>query len=137
MLVGRGQAPKEGGWVNGQPGVGAFKGYVTVKTGEATPAANQRDPLGIDNASWSVPFRLTYAGISDSHVDDVADRVREVVGTWPKTLGDDKLDLRGVRWGLSRVQYVVLGGSAPNNQTDPPYWEISDTVGLWLSRSRA
>lgn len=139
ILVGRGQAPKDGGWPAGQPGRGTFAAYVTVKTGEATPAANQRDPLGVDNASWSVPYRLTSVGVNDSQVDDVADKVRQAVGTWPGLLeqGAGYLDLRGVHWSLQRVQYVGLGGSSPNNQTDPPFWEITDTVALWLSRSRA
>lgn len=128
VLVGRGTAPQMGGWPSGQPGQGVFVPYVTVKAQAATP--RERDSVGRNRMSWSCGYRLSYSAGKESIADDSADRGRSaVVGfTGPLTLG-------GVAWRLDKVDTPRLGAPGNNNSTDPPYWDVTDDVSLWMSRS--
>jgi hypothetical protein len=132
VLVGRGLAPPAGGWVTGQPGTGAFRDYVTVKTSVATtPIPGQPNPLGRSNASWECTYNLTSAGALESHADDVGDMVRAAIYELA-----GPLILRGVSWSLQKVQISRLGATNRTDSTDPPSWEVTDTVSLWLSMER-
>lgn len=126
LLVGDGIAPKEGGWSEGQPGEGKFVPYTVVSTGPAS--ANQRSPLGVDNDSWRADYSFRAVGGSRQQADWVADRIREVAHDFPKDYGDPQ-------WRVIRVQFTSLGAVSRNDQVDPPYWELSDSVSLWVERS--
>ena len=129
VLVGRGQAPIDGGWEHGQPGVGSFAAYVTLKTGAATtPAAGEPARLGNARTSWDVSYALTSVGALESHADDTADRVRAAIVGLPKSF-----DLRGTIWTLQQVRTPRLGATIANTTTDPPFWEVTDDVSLHLS----
>lgn len=131
VLVGRGIAPPEGGWTGGQPGQGTFKPYVTVKTRVAQPL--QKDPVGRDRTSWDCSYVLTYSHWKDSGCDDIADLGRAAVVTF----GDAApLSLGGVMWSVQKVNVPRLGATGRNNGTNPPFWEVSDDVSLWVSQSR-
>ena len=129
ILVGRGTAPKGGGWSSGQPGVGAFAPYVTIKAGVATP--RETEVLGVRRArhSWSCSYRLSYSSHRESFADDTADRGRKAMATMT---GDLVLD--GVTWTIQKIDFPRLGATGPNNSTDPPFWDVTDDVSLWLSR---
>lgn len=128
VLVGRGTAPPAGGWPSGQPGQGIFVPYVTVKAQAAT--ARDRDTVGRNRMSWSCNYRLSYSAGKESIADDAADLGRTaVVGfSGPLTLG-------GVAWRLDKVDTPRLGAPGSNSSTDPPFWDVSDDVSFWLSRS--
>lgn len=129
ILVGRGIAPLAGGWENGQPGVGRFFSYVTLKTGTATtPAAGEPARMGNARTSWDVSYTLTSVGALESHADDIADQVRATVVALPKTF-----TLRGIAWKLQQVRTPILGAVIRNDSTDPPFWEVTDVVSLHLS----
>jgi hypothetical protein len=130
IIVGRGSAPPKGGWEKGQPGEGDFTSYVTVKTGRAV--IRDPDPIGRNRMSWSVDYALTSTGMLESHADDVADQVREAIVAL-----EGPFVLRGVEWTLQKVDVPQLGPTSRNDSTDPPFWEVTDAVSLWLSRSRA
>ena len=133
ILVGRGLAPPGGGWVKGQPGTSAFVDYVTLKTGNATtPAPGTPERAGRNRTSWACNYSLTSAGALESHADDVGDRVRAAIVNLPKTF-----TLRGVTWALQQVQVPVLGATVRNDSTDPPFWEVTDSVSVWLALEQA
>jgi hypothetical protein len=128
VLVGRGTAPQAGGWTAGQPGVGPFTPYVTVKA--LTASIRQAETIGRQRTSWICNYRLSYSGARESACDDAADlgRAASVALTGPLTLGS-------VVWTLQKVDTTRLGGTTRNDSTDPSYWDVTDDVSLWLARS--
>lgn len=133
ILVGRGLAPKAGGWTSGQPGSGLFKSYVTVRTGRAiTPAPGEPNTIARNLGSWLVTYRLGCFGAMESHAGDIADQASEAISTLA-----GPFELRGVSWTLQQVLFGTMGDILPNNSTDPPYWQTSVDVSLHLSRERA
>lgn len=131
VLVGRGEAPQGGGWTSGQPGTGTFQPYVTVKARLATPWI--KDEVGRNRASWQCAYVLTYTSYKESGCDDVADLGRAAVVAFPES---NPLSLSGVMWSVAKVDVPRLGATGRNNGTNPPFWEVSDDVSLWLSASR-
>jgi len=131
IQVGRGMAPPEGGWTQGQPGEGTFVPYVTLKTGTATTPAGMSDPVGRSRNSWEVGYVLTSTGALESQADDVGDQVRAAI-----TALQGPFSLRGVDWVLQQVRTPRLGATTRNDSTDPPFWDVSDDVSLQLSRER-
>lgn len=133
ILVGRGSAPKDGGWPQGQPGRGVFKRYVTVRTTRAqSPAPGEPNPVGRNLASWLVGYRIAAFESMESKVSDVLDTAAEAISTL-----EGPFELRGVRWTLQQVIFGAMGDIVPNNSTDPPYWQTTLDVSLHLSRERA
>lgn len=133
ILVGRGVAPKDGGWVGGQPGSGLYNSYITLRTGRAiTPAPGEPNPIGRVINSWSVSYRMNCFGAMESHAGDVADRACEAISTL-----EGPFTLKGVDWVLQQVVFGGMSDIIPNNSTDPPYWQTSADVSLHLSRVRA
>jgi hypothetical protein len=133
VLVGRGMAPPKGGWSTGQPGTGAFVNYTTLKTGNAvTPASGNPQQMARNATSWEVSYSLTTAGALDSHADDTADLVRAAISalSGPFVLRDDT-------WALQQVRVPRLGPTVRNDSTDPPFWEVTDDVSVWLSLERS
>lgn len=129
VLVGRGSAPQSGGWSAGQPGVGTFTPYLTIKAGAATP--RETEVLGRKRAlhSWACSYKMSYASHRESFADDTADKGRKALSVYK---GDLVLD--GVTWSIEKIDFPRLGATGPNNTTDPPFWDVTDDVSLWLSR---
>lgn len=130
ILVGDAIAPRPGGWPS-QPGQGTFVGYVVLATGPATPRSQQ--PLGEpESDDWSAVYTLRSVGGLRSQVDWIADRVRNA---WNQlTVGP--LELGESYWKLYQPSISRMGSVDRNDATDPPYWEIADTVSVSLARSR-
>ena len=132
--TGRGTAPPEGGWSAGQPGAGTFTPYVVVKTSVGRPAPPQT--LGRHTIPrWQLGYRLSTAGWLESEVDTVANAVRSAACDWGTT-SMVNLDLAGTVWRLERIALESLGPTIPNRSTDPPYWDVTDDVSVWLSLQR-
>lgn len=132
VLVGRGSAPKAGGWENGQPSSGKFKPYTVLRARSATtPASGEPNPLGRNLASWMLAYRLNCYGALESQASDVCDQVSEAISTLSGTF-----TLRNVSWTLQQVIFGGMGDVLPNNATDPPYWQTAVDVSLHLSRER-
>jgi len=129
ILVSSGIAPPGGGWVSGQPGGSDFVGYTVIKTGVASLL--EADSLASSGQSWKCAYQLSSSGGNESHADDVADQVREAMVSFPESL-----TLRDVLWGVQRVEFNQLGAPSMNAAVDPPFWNVTDAVSLWLSRAR-
>ena len=130
ILIGRGQAPKAGGWPQGQPGVGGFAPYVTLKAAQARPGPSP-ESLGRPRQAWAIGYTLSCSGQLEGSADDTADQVRDALARL-----EGPFDLRGVTWTLLTVMFTSLGSVVPNNSTNPPFWDVSDAVSLWLFRDR-
>lgn len=125
LLVGDHLAPEEGGWSGGQPGTGEFVPYLVLTTGPAT--RNAKDPIGRDNSSWSAAYTLRAVGATRTQADWAADMARSAVVGYAKRKPEG---LGG--WKVQLTLYSVLGDIQRNNSVDPPYYELTDTVALWL-----
>lgn len=133
VLIGRGSAPRDGGWQNGQPGAGTYVPYAVLKTGRATtPATGQPERLGPSRTSWICGYVLTYHNTMESNVDDYADVVRDFLITLPQEMTID-----GVDWRVQRLSIDAMGETRQDNSTAPSHWSVSDDVSLHLSRVRA
>lgn len=129
LLVGDGFAPVQGGWTGGQPGAGSFKAYVVVGTGPATH--NNRDPLSDPNSSWLANYTIRGVGGSRQQCDWAADKSRQAIIKFrPKGL-----NLGADGWHVLQSLYTGLGPVTRNDAADPPYWEVTDNVSLWMERS--
>lgn len=134
VATGRGTAPPEGGWTGGQPGEGSFTPYVTVKTGIGRPAPAQvlgRHPI----PRWQIGYRLSTSDGLESSADISANLVRSAACDW-SVATQVVLDLGGTSWVVERVSLEAMGPTIPNRSTDPPYWDVTDDVSVWLSLQR-
>jgi hypothetical protein len=104
---------------------------VTVKAKVATPRVP--DPVGRSRISWACAYVLTYTGFRESACDDSADLGRAAVVEFSR---DSPLSLGGVNWSVEKVDIPRLGATGRNDSTNPPFWDVSDDVSLWLSQSR-
>lgn len=132
VLVGRGVAPPAGGWTKGQPGVEGFVNYTVLKTGNAvTPSPGNPQQMARNATTWDCSYSLTTAGAMDSHADDTADLVRAAVSSF-----QGPFTLRSDTWVLQQVKMPRLGRTIRNDSTDPPFWEVTDDISVWLSLER-
>ena len=125
--VGDGVAPKDGGWSGGQAGEGTFKPYLVVSAG-TTQHGPADDPIKKQDSNWLSPYNVKYVGGSRAQADWAGDHARVALSALKNTkpyLGPD-------RWKVMRVQYSVLGALSRNDQMDPPFYEATDVVTLWL-----
>lgn len=129
ILVGDGQAPLAGGWTGGEPGDGDFVSYVTLSTGPARKQQASRPAIGRENVSWVCSYTLSHTGALRQQVDWTADKVRPAMSA-ARGLGPME------NWTITLVDYTVLGPVTRNSSIDPPVWELSDSVDLWLERAR-
>lgn len=129
LAVGDNLAPHEGGWLEGQPNVKAFRPYVVLMQGPTTPAAPDR--MVPSHSEWMVNYSVrTYAG-SPLHLRTWTQKVR------------NGLDLiKGDSFGVTDVFKIVhthfdqLGSIVRNDAVDPPYWQAFDAIRVEASRSR-
>lgn len=128
LLIGDAIAPLDGGWSGGQPGEGVFRPYVVVST--MATVANQNDPLGSDNTSWRANYSVRAVGGSRQQVEWAGDRSRLILSDIRRVT----LDLEGA-WQVQRSRYDTLGAVQRNDSTDPPYWEATDTLALWMEKA--
>src|SRR5580765_1867488 len=106
-LLGRGVAPPDGGWSDGQPGVGTFANYAVLKTGRAiTPAPGEPERTGRFRTSWRVSYQVTYHSVNESNVDELADMGRARIVTF-----DGPFTLDGIDWTLQSIQIPQLGAT--------------------------
>lgn len=126
ILVGDGIAPEAGGWTGGQPGEGNFAPYVVLNTGPASKQGT-RETLGNESTSWAATYTTRHVGALRQQADWAADKVRRVLNDFRLKA----IDLDG-DWRIMRTEYQQLGAVIRNDSTDPAYWEITDSLTLWL-----
>lgn len=131
ILVGDGIAPEPAGWTGGQPGEGDFISYVTLNTGPARKNIASRQTLGRDNTAWVAGYTLTNVGALRQQCDWTADRTRSAL-----TEGTLEALEFSPGWRILLVEFTGLGGLTRNSSVNPPYWELTDNVDLWLERAR-
>lgn len=126
-LVGDGIAPKEGGWLQGQPNKDVFRPYLVLVSQGASPRENT--PWTGTDPAWAVTWSLRSFGGSRKQADWVALAGRAAVaGITKRTFGTDEHKVHALEWG-------GLGSVNRIDSVDPPFWQIFDTFTLVCSRS--
>lgn len=127
--VGRGTAPKDGGYVNGS--TGTFTAYAVIKTGRAvTPAPNEPERFRA-RTSWQLDYQITYHEVTEDKVERLAQLGREKLVDFAGPLA-----LGGVDWELQRIWIPRLGGIDKDDSTDPAHQRLTDDVSLHVSRAQ-
>jgi hypothetical protein len=122
-LVGDGEAPIDGGWVEGQPGSGAFRPYTVLVSAGAAP----RGPdLGSPEPPWAVGFSLRSFAGSRKQCDWIATKARLAV----RGLLRDEFD---APWKVSGVEWQSLGPVVRVDATSPKTWQVFDSTVLVCS----
>jgi hypothetical protein len=125
MLVGDHLAPEEAGWTGGQPQRGHYRSYVTVRTGEGIP--RERDTAAATHSSWTLTYTLLSVGAVREQCDYTADMVRRACLSF---------ETAPEGWRIVHVGFTRLGAVNRNDSTDPPTYECTDSVQVWLDRRR-
>lgn len=115
VLVGDHVAPKEGGWVQGQPGTSAFVPYTVVFTGPVTITQSTFMPGGYD-ARMTITTRSF--GATREQADSISYLVREA-------LAEKKPDAGGFRTNL--LWPTNIGAADRLDDVDPKMWRVVDT----------
>lgn len=125
--VGRGSAPKEGGWSNGQLD-STFTDYAVVKAGVSrTPASGEYERLGRYGTSWEVGIQLIGHGETENRSDVAASTVvKKILAI------DGDITLGGVVWTVQRVVLTSMGATEWSDQNKA--WRVLYDVSLHLSR---
>ena len=128
--IGRGSAPREGGWYGGQQGSGDFTDYVVVKAGPAqTPARGEYERLGRFATSWDVRIQIIGHGETEQRCDEAASTVLKEVFTI-----DGDVTLEGVAWTIQKVVVNTMNATEWSNQDKA--WRTLYDVSLHLSRQQ-
>lgn len=129
-LFGRGIAPPDGGWPGGNAQSGSWVDYAVLKTGTAvTPAPGAPDSVGRPRTTWLANYAITSHGESDSDVDAIAQRIRNVI---PQLHG--AVTLGETAWEIDQVLVPRLGGTERDDSTDPAHWRVTDDIAVRLAR---
>ena len=128
VLLGDSEAPTAGGWSGDQAGSGTFKPYVSLHTGPATK--NLQEPIRGKDGSWRLSYSIKGAGANRQQADFALDNARavfSVLATQTFACG-----VGGAVWKVLKSDYVRLGEITLNNATDPPTYEGTDELEIWL-----
>jgi hypothetical protein len=127
LLVGDGTAPKDGGWTKGQPGTGTCRPYLVLTDVGASPRPFG-DAVRDQDTSWSQNYSVRYCGGSRQQAHWAGDHSRASLQDLQKTVVAIPAS-----WKIVRIMYASLGPVMRNDSIDPPLWEGSDSVTLWLN----
>lgn len=125
-LVGDGVAPLDGGWLQGQPNVAAFRPYMVLVDGGMNPIQTPQ-LLRTDRPDWTAAWSFRYFGGSRKQVEWIAGQFR------PSIAG-----LRGLEFGTDvhrvlNVYPLMMGAVTRNDQVDPPYWQAFDNLTMHVT----
>lgn len=135
LEIGDGIAPPDAGWQGGQPSLTGFKPYAVVNAGSATP--NFQDNVLGRITSWKIPYSLLCVGGSRQQVDWASDQLKPLAdsfsaqpaGTGPRIITLD------APWKITLSNYTQMGAPSRNDQVDPPIWQATDSIILWLEHA--
>lgn len=135
ILVGDNLAPPTAAWTGGEPGKGDFIPYVVLTTAPAI--RNSSSVLGSDDTDdWSAQYKLaSYGGLRDQ-VDWVADQARRAWYQLPRGRQDVGWLIDDAResWKIYDYSIASLGGIDRVDQSNPPTWQLIDSVALGITR---
>jgi hypothetical protein len=125
-LVGDGVAPPEGGWLQGQPNVSAFRPYLVLVDGGMNPIQTPQ-LIRTDRPDWNAMWSFRYFGGSRRQVEWIAGQFRPTIHL-----------LRGLEFGtdvyqILNVHPLMMGAVTRNDQVDPPYWQSLDNLTMQVT----
>jgi hypothetical protein len=130
VLVGDGEAPEGAGWTGQQPGQGTYVPWVSLHTGPGAP--NLQEPLGRRLASsWRLTYFVKASGGNRSQCDFAQDAARQILSALHGLTVSDGT----AGWKVQKSNYVTLGPIDRNDATDPPTFESTDTMEIWLEHT--
>lgn len=128
-LAGDGKIPDAAGWPEGSVGRGVYVASAVLHTG---PATARNEELRSNTTGWRMIYRLVSTGAVRNQADDVADLVRPVFDQ----IAGQVLDIGGNGWKVTRVHIPQLAPVGIQKGSDPPIFEVDDTVEIWLDYQR-
>jgi hypothetical protein len=121
FMVGDTDAPTGAGWQD-TPGSSTFKGYCVLYplggTSDGTLANPDEDVV--------VRYQTSCVGATRRQAQDVADRVRVVMLTWPIVVPGRRVCL---------VRSEMLAGAFREDEGNPPLWTVPDRYRLYTEPS--
>lgn len=126
MLVGRGTAPKAGGWA-GQAYDSEFRAYAVVKAGPARPGSFEPVGVGMYGASWDVVVQVIGHAETEGQADETAETAAELVIALPS-----EIVLPDAAWTLQPPYVSQISETQFSEQTKT--WRTTYDVSLRLSR---
>lgn len=130
-IWGDGEAPVGGGWSSSQAGAGTFTPYVVLLTGPGQPNLPETLARRI-GASWRLVYSIHGVGGDRHQAEYALDTVRPILSalhsqTYNVGVGNEP-------WFVQKSAYLQLGSVLRNDTVDPPYYEGTDTLEIWLER---
>lgn len=122
LLVGDAIAPYEGGWTEGQQGVGSFVPYAVLGTGSAT--TGQRT-LCADSYEYSVNYSMGIYGESRRKTDQFSHEIHlQLLG---------RTGHRFFGYKIVELKVASFGAISRNDSTSPASWSQQDSVVVHLT----
>lgn len=127
VQLGDNEQPSAGGWTGEQPGTGQYTPWVSITTGPSTP--NLTETLARrTGSSWRLVYFVRAAGGNRPQADYAADQARALLSALHHMVINDGHQ----NWKVQKTAYVTLGAIERNDATDPPTFELADTLEVWV-----
>lgn len=121
------------GW-SGEPNAdsGTFTPWMILTALTGQP---QRVPgaLSDTGTEWTLPYSVFYAGISRSHTERIADRMRQKL----VNIEREGIDTETGRWRIQKIGCSTIGASAKVTTAYPDYYTQTDVFDVWVSKERS
>ena len=128
-LVGKGDAPKEGGWTGGTPGEGRYRPYLVLLHAGSTPIF--QPTIGGHDRDWQVNFTVRASAASYDQLTGLGSKWRQHIDEWVR---DEPL-FGTLQWVIGNVVWNSLGPAEPNRSTSPTTWRQQDSVGFIVTKA--
>lgn len=116
------------GW-QGEPNAdgSTFIPWMTINGGVAQPGTG---PMQASAADWKVPYTVTYAAVSRSQLDWIADRSRNrLVDVTRTSVSTDQGN-----WKIMQLRCLTVGATSRVGSPSPDYFTQADLFEVWLSK---
>lgn len=118
LIVGDGVAPKDGGWEGGQPNVGRFVPYVVVMAGSVQGV--DRNIASGFTKDWMASYSLRTFSATRRTTDALSFAARQAL--------EDCTPFIFGKFKAIHVSVSTIGSMQRNDASDPPLWQVFDSV---------
>lgn len=119
------------GW-QGEPNsdLSSFIPWMTISASMAQAGIGA---MGASADEWRMPYAITFACVSRSQLDWLADKVRNKL----TNIERETVTTDSGSWRIQQIRCTSVGGSNRIGPTFPDYFTQADLFEVWLSRERS